>query len=654
MRDDEFEPHLGRMRGRDKEVRYLNRVVKAAKRAGMKTGKRGRFDGSRIGRGASVARVLRSRDRFGGFRSRRVIVKIRPVKLAGMGIGGARAHLSYIQRDGVTREGQPGELYSADRDAADSKAFLERSGGDRHQFRFIVSAEDASQYPDLKPFVRRLMTQMEQDLGTKLDWVAVDHFNTGHPHTHVVLRGKNDRGDDLIIAREYISHGIRERAIDIVNLDLGPRTDLEIEERLRSDVTEERLTAIDRRLIRDMEAGRLVSASDADPFQQSLRVGRLQKLARMNLATHLGGDSWRLEPGLADTLRRIGERGDIVRTMQRELTARRLDRAAADRVIYDPAAEGAAPIVGRVIMRRLADEHNDRHYLLVDGIDGRTHYAEIGKGEAIDPIPDNAIVQITPRGGGVRPVDRTIVEVAAANGGRYSIDVHLQHDPNASERFAETHVRRLEAMRRLTRGIKREPDGSWIIAPDHLSKVEKFAARQLRDRPVTVETLSAVPLDKLPAVEAATWLDRELIADAPAPVRDAGFGREVRAAQAARRQWLVAEQLAEERDGRTVYRPNMLASLQRRELLCVASQLSDEIGKPFAEARPEEPIKGRLVRPVDMTSGRHALVERSRDFTLVPWRPVMERHIGKSVSGIMRGGGISWSFGQQRGGPSIS
>src|SRR3546814_10640107 len=128
-----------------------------------------------------------------------------PAKLGGKGMGGARAHCSYIQRDGVTREGEPGTLYTADRDATDGKAFVERSTGDRHQFRFIVSAEDADQYQDLKPFVRRLMAQMEQDLGTKLDWVAVDHFNTGHPHTHVVLRGKNDRGDDLVLVREYRS-----------------------------------------------------------------------------------------------------------------------------------------------------------------------------------------------------------------------------------------------------------------------------------------------------------------------------------------------------------------------------------------------------------------------------------------------------------------
>jgi len=654
MRDDEFEPQLGRMRGRGKEQRYLSRVVKAAKRAGMKTGRRGRFDSSRIGRGASVARVLRSRDRLGAFRSRRVIVKIRPVGLGGKGMGGAKAHLRYIQRDGVTREGEAGALYSPDSDVADGKAFLERCDGDRRQFRFIVSAEDADQYPDLKPFVRRLMTQMEQDLGTKLDWVAVDHFNTGHPHTHIVVRGVNDRGENLLIAREYISHGSRQRAIEIVNLDLGPRTDLEIEERLRSDTGAERLTAIDRRLIRDMDTARLVSASDGDPFQQSLRVGRLQKLGRMGLASHVGNGTWRLEPDLANTLRQIGERGDIIRTMQRELTARKLDRAAVDRVIYDPVAKEATPIIGRVVMRGLADEHEDRHYLLVDGIDGRTHYAEIGKGELVDTIPENAIVRIAPREGGIRAVDRTIDEIAAANGGRYSIDAHLKHDPTASERFAETHVRRLEAMRKISGVVEREPDGSWIIAPDHLARVERFEAMQFRDHPVAIETLSAIPLDKLPGTDAATWLDRELVAEAPVPVRDAGFGHEVRSAQAMRRQWLITEQLADEQDGQTVYRRGMLAALQRRELLRVARQLSDKLGVPFAEAREGEAVQGRLVRAVEMTSGRHALIERSRDFTLVPWRSVLDRHVGKSVSGIMRDGGINWTLGRQRSGPSVS
>src|SRR3546814_11311703 len=88
--------------------------------------------------------------------------------------------------------------------------------------------------------------------------------------------------------------------------------------------------------------------------------------------------------------------------------------------------------------------------------------------------------------------------------------------------------------------------------------------------------------------------------------------------------------LAEEQDGRTVYRANMIATLQRRELLRVAGQLSEELGLPFAEARPGERIEGRLGRMIEMTSGRYALIEKSREFTLVPWRPVPERQLGKS------------------------
>ncbi len=199
-------------------------------------------------------------------RARRAVVKASLIRLRGKGGQAARAHMRYIQRDGVTREGLPGELYGPDTDRADGDDFLKRTADDRHQFRFIVSAEDGAEYPDLKPYIRRLMTQVEQDLGAKLDWVAVDHFNTERPHTHIVLRGVDDRGDNLVIAREYISHGLRERASELVTLDLGPRTDHEIEARLRHDVDQERLTAIDRRMVRRMDADRTVSPADNDPF----------------------------------------------------------------------------------------------------------------------------------------------------------------------------------------------------------------------------------------------------------------------------------------------------------------------------------------------------------------------------------------------------
>lgn len=658
--EDDFEPRLGRPGDRGRKPRpgkFLSRVIAAANLA--RGGAPGRvhssaFTGSRIGRGAGAGRMLSARGGHAAFRQRRVIVKVRTVRLGGSGFEGAKAHLRYVERDGTTREGGRGQLYGADTDAVDRRAWLEQAKGDRHQFRIIVSAEDGAEYGDLKLLTRRLMHRVEEDLGTRLDWVAVDHHNTGHPHTHIIVRGKDERGKDVIVARDYIRHGLRERACELVDLDLGPRTEAAIEQTLRAEVEQERFTGIDRAMLREADKNILVSSQAYGAFDQSIRMGRLRKLERLGLATQAGASHWRLAPDLAAVLRHMGERGDIVRTMQRAYAARGDAPAMADRAIYDPAAVDARPLVGRLVERGLSDEHADRHYIIVDAVDGRSYYAEIGVGEAVAPMPTGAIVRIAPRGAAIRAVDRTIAAVAAAHGGRYSVDAHLRYDPGASERFAETHVRRLEAMRRTMRSVERDPDGSWIIAPDHLAKVEAFEARQLRDRPVLVETLSAVPLDRLPAADAATWLDRELVADAPAPLRDAGFGAEVRKAQATRRQWLVAEGLADAQDGGTSYRRNLLDTLRRRELLRVAGQLSDEIGKPFVEAAQQEPIRGKLVRAVEMVSGRHALIERSRDFTLVPWRPVMERRIGKAVSGVMRESGVSWDFGRSRGGPTIS
>lgn len=649
--EDEFEPHLGRKQGKDgiRAASYTSRIAVAAGLTAASVGRRARhFDGSRIGRGSSIGRLLSSRDRFGGYRGRRAVVKTRLVRLGSRGIGAARAHLKYIQRDGVTREGNPGELYAKDSDRVDGKAFLERCDGDRHQFRFIVSAEDGDQYKDLKPFIRRLMAQVEQDLGTRLDWVAVDHFNTEHPHTHIALRGVDDRGANLVIAREYISHGLRERAAELATLDLGPRTAREIEARLRRDVEQERLTAIDHRLLSRMDDERVVVSRSNDPFFQSLEAGRLQALKRMALAEELGGGRWKLADALEQTLRQMGERGDIIRLMQREMTRAQLVR---DQRIHAPEA---GPLTGRVIMRGLADELRDRHFLLVDGVDGQGHYVDIGAAGSIEPLPEGAIVRITPRVAEVRAVDRTVAALAQANAGRYSIALHLRHDPGATQAFAETHVRRLEAMRRAGMAVTRDTDGSWQIANDHLAVAERYEARQLRDRPVTVELLATRGINQLARAEGATWLDRELASGTSLQARDAGFGRDVRQALDVRRQWLVEQGLASGEGARFAMRGDALAALKRRELLKVADELSRELGKPFVEARAGTVVEGKVARRIDMVSGRFALLDKAHAFTLVPWSPVLEQRIGRQAGGIMRDTGVNWRFGRGRNGPQIS
>lgn len=182
---------------------------------------------SRIGRGQAAAdRLRRSVERRSSAeRLRRVVVKAHIVRLK-LGSRKADAHLRYLQRDGTTRDGGRGTLYGPDTDQADGKDFLDRGREDRHQFRFIVAPEDGDRIEDLRGFTRDVMQQMQEDFGTRLDWVAIDHFNTGHPHSHVLIRGKEESGKDLIIAQDYITDGLRIRAQERVTLSLDRRRTL--------------------------------------------------------------------------------------------------------------------------------------------------------------------------------------------------------------------------------------------------------------------------------------------------------------------------------------------------------------------------------------------------------------------------------------------
>lgn len=520
------------------------------------------------------------------------------------------------------------------------------------QFRFIVSAEDGAEYSDLKPLTRRFMAQMEADLGTRLDWVAVDHLDTGHPHTHIMLRGKDDKGQNLVIARDYIARGMRERVAELVTLDLGPRTGLEIQQKLRLEVDAERLTGIDRQLIRETSADHVVAAGHRDAFQHALRAGRLKKLEALGIAKDLGGGRWKLAEQIEERLRAMGERGDIIRTMQGALRARGIERQPSDRIVHGRGLPDR-PVVGQVVARGLSDELADRHYLIVDALDGRVHHIDIGMGDAVEPLAQGSIVRVSPAPREARQVDRTVAEIAAANGGRYSLDIHLNHDPSASKEFAQAHVRRLEAMRRGSGGVERLADGSWTIAPDHLQRADAFEETIARRQPVRVELLSVVPLEKLVAAEAATWLDKEIVSPEPDTVRDAGFGKEVRAALALRRQWLIDEQFAHEGPDGPAYPKDLLATLRRRELLRVAAQMANELGLPYLEAEQGVRITGRLERRLDLASGRFAVIASSREFTLVPWRQSLEREVGRELDVRVRSAGVSWTIGRGRSGPEI-
>jgi type IV secretory pathway VirD2 relaxase len=377
---DSFTPKLGRIGWKQgtRLDRYINRVMRAAHAAGQVAGVgRKGFTGSHIGRGGAFGTLAGVRLYPGG--QRRVIVKARIAKLKLGDLGAARAHLRYIQRDGVTPEGEPGQLYGPDADEINGTQFLDTCEDDRHQFRLIVSPEDAADLADLKPFIRDLMAKAEADLNTRLDWVAVDHYNTGHPHTHIVIRGMDDRGRDLVIARDYMSHGFRMRARELATLELGPEIESDVTLKLAREVEAERFTRLDRALLDHTDRGYLVVSAMPPSERQThtAHMGRLKTLAQLNLARERQTGVWEVAPDLEARLKALGSRGDIIKTMHRMLREAGIERPAGSFALFDPRKINAR-IVGRVAGIGLADEINDRHYLVIDGIDGRVHYADAG------------------------------------------------------------------------------------------------------------------------------------------------------------------------------------------------------------------------------------------------------------------------------------
>lgn len=397
MTQERFAPKLGRIRDTHpaRAERHGVLVLREAGRQGARAVRRkGHVAPGGLTRGMGAG--IRAAAGLIAPGSRRVIVKARYTRIVGGDLGASRAHLKYIMRDGVTREGTPGRLYDASSEGTDGPAFLDRSANDPHQFRFIVSADEGARLADLKPFIRDLVSQMERDLDTKLDWIAVDHFNTGHPHTHIVIRGRDDQGRDLIMARDYIGHAVRARAQSLITLELGPESQFERIQKQFNEVGQERLTRLDRALRARARDGILVVTSDEeqDPTQQTLRIGRLKTLERLGLAKEQRQGVWALGSGMEGKLRQLGERADKFKMMQHALREAGIERSAASMALFERGLR-KAPLIGKVVGVGLVDEISDHTWVVIDAVDGRVHFAELGRLKAPEVPARNAVVSLS-------------------------------------------------------------------------------------------------------------------------------------------------------------------------------------------------------------------------------------------------------------------
>jgi type IV secretory pathway VirD2 relaxase len=423
-----------------------------------------------------------------GAGARRVVVKAHVARLGGRGARAAVLHLRYIERDGVEKDGSKGVLYDAT-GRASAEAFERPRAGEKHQFRIIVSPEDAAEL-DLTLYVRRVMAQVEQDLGRKVEWAAVNHYNTEHPHAHLVIRGVDREGRELRLERSYISNGLRSRGQEIATEELGPRLDLDVRRAREREVTQERFTSLDRELERRTVGDRVQARTPrpAGRLDESVLVARLQHLESLRLADRVGPASWTLSPGWKDELRELGTRGDILKQIHRA--------APGDRARYRIVRVGQPldvdradePVVhlGRVASKGLSDELKSTFYAVLETPTGHAYHLPLDARTAEELRAGDLVTFATRREPAVRPVDREIAQAAAAGGGSYAPEPM----PDGS---SHPHARRLRWLEREGLAAPEAP-GRWKVSPNLLRELEARHQRaparyelRVRKEPLSLE-----------------------------------------------------------------------------------------------------------------------------------------------------------------------
>jgi hypothetical protein len=287
------------------------------------------------------------------------------------------------------------------------------------------------------------------------------------------------------------------------------------------------------------------------------------------LADPVGPACWTLKPGLEQTMRQLGIRGDIIRAMHQAMSAGGHEPDVSTFALHGE--EPSEPVLGKLVERGLHDELKGSAYAIVAGIDGRTHHLRFNDIELTGDALAGAIVE-------ARAYD----------------------DANGRRRLS-------------------------------------------------LATRSDLSIEAQVTASGATWLDRQLLAK-DAPLSGGGFGAEVRDAMEARTDHLAAEGLARRQGQRAVFARDLLATLRRRELEDAAAKLSAGTGLAYQPAAEGEHVSGVYRQRVTLASGRFAMIDDGLGFQLVPWRPALEKELGREVRGVVApGGNVEWTLGRKRG-----
>lgn len=552
--------------------------------------------------------------------ARRVIVKAHVVKLTASGAKAAALHLRYIERDGVEKDGSKGVLYGTDGPVR-RETFEEPRLAERHQFRLIVSPEDGGEL-DMTAYVRQFMARVEKDLGRKLEWAAVNHHDTDHPHSHIVVRGVDRDGHEVRLDRAYISNGMRWRAQEVATEELGPRPARNVERARDREIAQERFTTLDRAIERASKDHSVDPASLRER-DRSVLVARLEHLEHLGLAHRGQANAWTLATGWQERLRDLGSRGDILK----QIHAAMAGDPSRYRVVRPGEALPAAAthsVIGRVAAKGLSDELKGSFYAIVETPDGHGYHVPVDPRSA-DTLRIGDVVSLATRSDAdASAIDRRLAERAHRGGG---VVVPKRSGDISSE---ERRLRELESFGLVTRS----GPSAWRVPPDLLQRLDLAVgpkagrkseghadAKSARHRPRHRILLRKQPVALGAQVHrpGPVWLDRLR----PENLAPYGFGADLRRLVEKRREML--RRLGVEPDD-----PQRAAKLRALELRAIGQKIAAETGQRFVEVPPPG-FRGRVQLP-ETASSTYAVVSDGSRFVVVRSSSTVRASEGMTVT----------------------
>lgn len=370
-----------------------------------------------------------------------------------------QAHGRYLERESAAGRDGDGRGFGSDGPSVPIAKTLDewQKADDRHMFKLIVSPENGSDL-DLRAFTTEYMGKLEKELGTQLQWVAVDHHNTDNPHAHVALRGRDQDGHTLVIPREFIRGPLRNIAGDLATAKLGHRTHRDLEDARAKQVTQQRWTDLDRVLKRVGQGGTIdfsvpvpANASEDRKQRRLQLLRRLTVLEGMGLAKRGEGGRWAMDPSAETILRERQKANDRLKTLHAHKAV-----ISDPRLQLTPAPEGPARLSGRLLGTGL-DDATARPYMLLESTGGSVIYLYQTAGA------ERAAAQ------GMRAGDYVVVNQRERTGqdGRTSMVLDVRAFGPAEQALADKKILRSELRHHIDRtGALPEPStyGGWLGA----------------------------------------------------------------------------------------------------------------------------------------------------------------------------------------------